>query len=60
MWAAADNQLPCILPFLWYNNFTYAPVAQGTEQRTSNPSAVGSIPTGRAKLHSVDVHINGG
>ena len=28
----------------------HAPVAQGTEQRTSNPSVVGSIPTGRAKM----------
>ncbi len=26
----------------------YAPVAQGIEQRTSNPLAVGSIPTRRA------------
>ena len=27
-----------------------APVAQGTEQRTSNPLAAGSNPAGRAKL----------
>ncbi len=29
------------------NVYHYAPVAQGIEQRTSNPLAVGSIPTRR-------------
>lgn len=31
-----------------------APVAQGIEQRTSNPWAVGSIPTRRARVRLID------
>ena len=37
------------LVFPWYNNFI-APVAQGIEQRTSNPLAAGSIPARRTTL----------